>query len=410
MRPRAFVSSTFLDLQGHRGVVIAALATAGINVDPMEVWPPDGRDPKTVSLDRVDECDLFVLLVGFRRGHVPAGESLSITQQEYERAVVLKKDILVFMLHDESPWLARFDERQTDVETVQWRSALKDRHTITHFDLAKESLDIGPAIARWAIEQRNDVTHLEPSEPADAVISLELVAQAVRDAVQEAFSVQAQQSVGYKKGQRRKLSPGAWLNFGRDRTLHRVHRNVFDPRAVPQHKPSVAVRPMHRAGSRFDQVGERALYTSTDCMGALLSSLSRFVSDPLILNQVLFPFRSGLPKAWVDQRSYSVLSPTSELKVLDLASEPVRQFLAGQWTDAVFGSNRATANAALRNLTDSFPDLQGLHYPLSHDPAGVGVVLYLDRLDPGSLTVLRTTEIRQAPCFADAMEVLSLTR
>jgi hypothetical protein len=78
---RAFVSSTYRDLKDHRAYVIERLAHGGILVDPMEKWTAASDEPKMLSQERVKDCQLCVLLVGFRRGHVPEGGSRSITQK-----------------------------------------------------------------------------------------------------------------------------------------------------------------------------------------------------------------------------------------------------------------------------------------------------------------------------------------
>ena len=69
MNYKAFVSSTFVDLKQHRFGVIDGLRKAGIFVDPMEDWSADSDEPKQLSLDRMRDCDLCILLVGARRGH-----------------------------------------------------------------------------------------------------------------------------------------------------------------------------------------------------------------------------------------------------------------------------------------------------------------------------------------------------
>ena len=118
MAYKAFVSSTFEDLKEHRKVVIASLRKAGIFVDPMEEWTATADEPKQFSQDRLKDCDLCVMLVGFRRGHVPQGEKLSITQLEYQAAVKLGIDVLVFMLEEESPWPRKFDELEKDPKSA----------------------------------------------------------------------------------------------------------------------------------------------------------------------------------------------------------------------------------------------------------------------------------------------------
>ncbi|MGE3976462.1 MAG: DUF4062 domain-containing protein [Nitrospira sp.] len=107
---KAFVSSTFVDLREHREHVIRSLRRAGFFVDPMEDWTADNDEPKKFSQDRLDGCDLCVLLVAFRRGFVPDGETRSITQMEYDTAVKEGIDILPFVLGEDAAWPRKFDE------------------------------------------------------------------------------------------------------------------------------------------------------------------------------------------------------------------------------------------------------------------------------------------------------------
>ena len=50
--------------------VIDRLARGGIVVDPMEKWAAASDEPKALSQERVSDCQLCILLVGFRRGHL----------------------------------------------------------------------------------------------------------------------------------------------------------------------------------------------------------------------------------------------------------------------------------------------------------------------------------------------------
>jgi hypothetical protein len=149
---RAFVSSTYLDLKRHRGRVIDALRKSGIHVDPMEDWTADDREPKQFSRQRVDGCRLCILLVAFRRGYVPEGETLSITQMEYDYAVRSRVAVLPFLLGDDEPWPRRFDEMEKDPGIRQWREQLRHNHGVGTFAFGPESLDVGPAVLRWLQE------------------------------------------------------------------------------------------------------------------------------------------------------------------------------------------------------------------------------------------------------------------
>jgi hypothetical protein len=156
MAHKAFVSSTFEDLKGHRQVVLAALRKAGFFVDPMEDWSASTDEPKNFSQDRLEGCDLCILLVGFRRGHVPQGEELSITQLEYQAAIASGIDVLVFMLQEDAPWPRKFDELGKDPGISRFRAELKELRGIGFFGLESTSIEIAPALTRWIREKKVD--------------------------------------------------------------------------------------------------------------------------------------------------------------------------------------------------------------------------------------------------------------
>jgi Domain of unknown function (DUF4062) len=153
MSYKAFVSSTFEDLKEHRRHVIGALRKAGFFVDPMEDWTAASDEPKQFSQDRLEGCGLCVLLVAFRRGYVPKGEKRSITQFEYDAAVKLGVDALVFMLDELAPWPRKFDELEKDPEIKLWRTELMEKSGVGFFGLAPESIEIAPALTRWLAQK-----------------------------------------------------------------------------------------------------------------------------------------------------------------------------------------------------------------------------------------------------------------
>lgn len=154
---KAFVSSTYIDLKDHRAHVINSLRNAGFFVDPMENWSADNDEPKKFSQKRLNDCDLCILLVAFRRGHVPDGETRSITQLEYDAAMNQGVEILPFLLDESEPWPRKFDERKFDesgkedlgTEIAQWRKHLGEKHGRTVFTLPPGSIDISAALWRW---------------------------------------------------------------------------------------------------------------------------------------------------------------------------------------------------------------------------------------------------------------------
>ena len=127
---RAFVSSTFEDLRDHRAHVIGVLRKSGFSIDPMEDWSATLDEPREFSQDRVSGCDLFILLVGLRRGHVPKGQEWSITQLEYKTAIEQDIDALVFMLREQAFWPRKFDELDGDPALRHWREELAEQKGI----------------------------------------------------------------------------------------------------------------------------------------------------------------------------------------------------------------------------------------------------------------------------------------
>lgn len=146
---RVFVSSTYEDLKHHRAHVIGELRRAGFSVDPMEDWSADPVAPRTFSAERAQACDLMVLLVAFRRGCIPPGETRSITQLEYEAATTARIDVLAFVLDDNAAWVRSYDERDTDPDVNQWRATLKTKHGVGTFGTEPSSVPIAPALTRW---------------------------------------------------------------------------------------------------------------------------------------------------------------------------------------------------------------------------------------------------------------------
>jgi len=154
MAYKAFVSSTFEDLKDHRAHVIRSLRRAGFVVDPMEDWTADSDEPKKFSQARLDGCDLCVLLVAFRRGYVPDGETRSITQLEYDTAVKQGIDIVPFVLAEDTPWSRKFDELDKDPDIRTWREHLRRSHGVESFALDPRSIDLTGVLGRWLTKKK----------------------------------------------------------------------------------------------------------------------------------------------------------------------------------------------------------------------------------------------------------------
>lgn len=158
---KAFVSSTFEDLHLHRAEIIRTLQAAGFQIDPMESWQADREAPHQFSADRLKGCMVCILLVAFRRGHIPSGELRSITQIEYDEARRRRIDVLPFLLAEQTSvgdtgWNPKFDERRSDAEINQWRKILRQTHGVGEFGPDPKSARIEAALARWVVQAESD--------------------------------------------------------------------------------------------------------------------------------------------------------------------------------------------------------------------------------------------------------------
>ena len=79
---RVFISSTLKDLADHRTAVADMLARASFSFLGMENMGSRPVDPTNACLQDIDACDIFVGLYAHRYGHIPEGETRSITEIE----------------------------------------------------------------------------------------------------------------------------------------------------------------------------------------------------------------------------------------------------------------------------------------------------------------------------------------
>jgi tetratricopeptide (TPR) repeat protein len=101
---RVFLSSTSVDLEPYRDRV-ASLVQTGFGQFPvvMNTFPlrPSGSehtpDATEVSLNELRSSQIYILLLAWRYGHVPQGQTLSVTHLEYREAVRLRLPCFVFL-------------------------------------------------------------------------------------------------------------------------------------------------------------------------------------------------------------------------------------------------------------------------------------------------------------------------
>jgi len=102
---KVFISSTFEDLEDYREKLIKSLGQLrGIIPSSMEFFGADPGKPGEVCFDRIDQCNCFIGIYAHSYGHIPEGDDLSITEQEYDYAKELEIDKYCFLVKEDQPW------------------------------------------------------------------------------------------------------------------------------------------------------------------------------------------------------------------------------------------------------------------------------------------------------------------
>ena len=154
---RVFLSSTFADLAEHRRAVGDAVAALKIpHVDDIQVvraedFSPGDRPVVESVLEQIRSSDLFVLVLGWRYGYVPADSNESLIELEYDAARRANRVILPFIVKDDYPVPPRQIETGDHAERLQrFKERVSREQVVRSFgspdELAKE---VALAITRW---------------------------------------------------------------------------------------------------------------------------------------------------------------------------------------------------------------------------------------------------------------------
>lgn len=105
---KIYISSTYQDLAEYRLAVDRTLRRMGHDLIGMEQYVAEGNKPLERCLADVRGADLYVIVLAWRYGYIPPGQSppdsLSITELEYKAAVTAGKPVLAFLLDPDTPW------------------------------------------------------------------------------------------------------------------------------------------------------------------------------------------------------------------------------------------------------------------------------------------------------------------
>jgi hypothetical protein len=135
MKKTIFISSTFEDLHPHRKAIWELLENYEVHVNGMERFGARKDAPIDTCLNAVERSDIYLGLIAHRRGSVHSIQDKSFTQLEYEKAVELGKEILIYLI-DEKEALIKYKDiefGESYEKLTNFKQLLKEKHTVDFF-------------------------------------------------------------------------------------------------------------------------------------------------------------------------------------------------------------------------------------------------------------------------------------
>jgi tetratricopeptide (TPR) repeat protein len=149
---KVYLSSTYEDLRATRETVYKALRKIRCDVIAMEDYVAQGVAPLQKCRADVRSCDIYVGIIGWRYGYVPPGETLSITELEFQETMREPRKECLLFLADESFKPADVDLGElTKIKAL--RARLQKDFLVGFFGTAEQlATDVVAAVARRSIE------------------------------------------------------------------------------------------------------------------------------------------------------------------------------------------------------------------------------------------------------------------
>lgn len=135
MKKTIFISSTFTDLQQHRKSVWEILEKYDVHVLGMEQFGARTEAPIQTCLNAVERADIYIGIIAYRRGSVNSDTGKSFTQMEYEKAVELNKEVLIYLINENDSLVKSgdIDFGEARENLLQFKQVLKEKHTVDFF-------------------------------------------------------------------------------------------------------------------------------------------------------------------------------------------------------------------------------------------------------------------------------------
>jgi len=135
MKPKVFISSTYSDLVPFRERIWEVLSQLDIQILGMERFGARKTAPLQTCIDEVAKSDVYIGVIAFRFGSIDRSSKKSYTQIEYEKAIELKKEILIYLFDSNGLIQPKYIDFGSKAQRlIQFKKVLKEHHTIDTFN------------------------------------------------------------------------------------------------------------------------------------------------------------------------------------------------------------------------------------------------------------------------------------
>jgi predicted ATPase len=171
---KIFISSTYEDLKEHREAVSKAILRLGHQPIEMEDFGSRPDAWNRAALNAIDGCSAFVGIYAHRYGSIPKGETLSITEQEFDKARALGIPCFCYRVDGNYPWLPQFIDPGADKEKLEKfvkkvDTLLRSQFTTPDNLASQVNADLGRELGEETVPTTLPLSalHSLPSAPAD---------------------------------------------------------------------------------------------------------------------------------------------------------------------------------------------------------------------------------------------------
>lgn len=133
---QVFVSSTYVDLQEERREIIHTLLKVDCFPVGMELFPSNNDGTWELIQKMIDQCDLYIVIVGGRYGSSPKDDKRSYTEMEYDYAMKKGIPVRVYIKKD-----IKFDKSENPVKQEKLKafiSKIQDGRLVNFWSSASE--------------------------------------------------------------------------------------------------------------------------------------------------------------------------------------------------------------------------------------------------------------------------------